>query len=862
MAFKKIQQAISVPDSPEKLFFDLPRRKIPGVLPHQQEVMRSYAMAALDLPDVALQLPTGSGKTLVGLLIGEWRRRRNREKVVYLCPTRQLVNQVVEQAEEKYGLKVLGFTGSTSAYSPDAKAEYLSGDRIAVTTYSSLFNTNPFFNNADVLIIDDAHAAEGYISSLWSVRIERTNSEHVALHNTLCSILKPRLSLVNYRCLTGQNEGLASTWVEKIPTPVLAEIKDQIIDVIDAHATDCKLSYQWSLIRDHLFACHLYFSSQEILIRPIIPPTWTHEPFIRPKQRIYMSATLGSGGDLERLMGRKTIFRLPAPEGWNHQGVGRRFFIFPELSFREDDVLRLRHRLMEIAGRSLVLVPSDRIGLDVSSDVGKNLGYDVFDAAKIEISKKPFIEKNKAVAVVSNRYDGIDFPGEECRLMFIEGLPRVANIQERFIMSRMGAGLLFNERIQARTLQAIGRCTRSLEDYSAVVVTGAELPDYLIDQRRQKFLHPELQAEIAFGINQSRGVSIDDVVENFEIFLENGSQWEEANDQIVELKKGIAQDVFPAMHDLEDAVSDEICFQERLWQGDYEAALDSAEKVVAKLTTPELRGYRALWNYLAGSAAWLGASCPGLMRLSSKAQAHFSNAKGQAQGISWLVELARLQITSEQVDEVDPTLAHQIERLENVLMKFGPVNEAAFARQEKYVLDGLKNASQFEQAHKALGEFLGFDTYKEETSGSPDPWWVVDDQYFVFEDHAAASPGSMLTVAKARQAASHPKWIKQRHSLGPEDFILPILITPVTKVDKGAMPHLVDVSVWALDDFQNWALNAMGVVRELRAIFSESGDLEWRGKAEQLFRENVLDAKGMISMLKEKTAEKVLISAD
>ena len=69
--------------------------------------MRGYADTAVETPDVALQLPTGSGKTLVGLLTAEWRRRRNQERVVYLCTTRQLVNQVVEQAEEKYGLGTL-----------------------------------------------------------------------------------------------------------------------------------------------------------------------------------------------------------------------------------------------------------------------------------------------------------------------------------------------------------------------------------------------------------------------------------------------------------------------------------------------------------------------------------------------------------------------------------------------------------------------------------------------------------------------------------------------------------------------------------------------------------------------------------
>ena len=100
----------------------LPRRTIPGVLLHQGEIMRSYANQAVSEPDVALQLPTGSGKTLVGLMIAEWRRRKFGERVVYLCPTRQLVNQVVGQARDQYGLMVNGFTGGKRDYDPQAKA--------------------------------------------------------------------------------------------------------------------------------------------------------------------------------------------------------------------------------------------------------------------------------------------------------------------------------------------------------------------------------------------------------------------------------------------------------------------------------------------------------------------------------------------------------------------------------------------------------------------------------------------------------------------------------------------------------------------------------------------------------------------
>ena len=61
MAFKKTAPPATVPPSPDLLLRDLPRRKIPDVLPHQREIMRTYATQALSDADVALQLPTGSG---------------------------------------------------------------------------------------------------------------------------------------------------------------------------------------------------------------------------------------------------------------------------------------------------------------------------------------------------------------------------------------------------------------------------------------------------------------------------------------------------------------------------------------------------------------------------------------------------------------------------------------------------------------------------------------------------------------------------------------------------------------------------------------------------------------------------------
>ena len=46
--------------------------------------------------DVAIELPTGAGKTIPGLLIAEWRRIFSGHRVLYACPTQQLARQVAE----------------------------------------------------------------------------------------------------------------------------------------------------------------------------------------------------------------------------------------------------------------------------------------------------------------------------------------------------------------------------------------------------------------------------------------------------------------------------------------------------------------------------------------------------------------------------------------------------------------------------------------------------------------------------------------------------------------------------------------------------------------------------------------------
>ena len=863
MAFKNLSGVTPAGDSPETLFNDLRGRKIKGLIAHQADVLRNYCHSAIDKPDVALKLPTGSGKTLVGLLLGEWRRQKFNERVVYLCPTNQLVNQVVEQANTKYGMAVRGFTGRILGYLPAAKSEYQNAECVAVTSYSALFNTNPFFSDPHLIILDDAHSAENYIASNWSLRVERFNPEHPeyqVLFQALVSLLRQFLSPSDYQKLSGEwNSSWDSSWVDKIPTPQVFSILPDMVSLLDAHVNNTPLQYSWSLLRDHLLACQLYIGGNEILIRPLIPPTNTHAPFANAKQRIYMSATLGTGGDLERLTGRPDITRLDVPPGWDQQGIGRRLFFFPNWSFNEAEREELVFEMCRRSSRALIIVPDDETAEETRKQIVSRLGFTTFSAKEIEQSKNSFVATENAVAVVANRYEGIDFPDDDCRLLVLQGFPGAMNAQERFIATRMGASILLNDRVLTRIVQAFGRCTRSPTDFAAVVIYGDELHRYILRQECRAQLHPELQAELKIGLDQSKETTKEDVLENLDLFLRQTKEWGQVHGEILKLRNGLKQSIPAGTEDLHFAVNAELDYQYALWHGDYIAALEACNSVIAALKHNDLRGYRALWNYLAGSAAYL-ASKTGTPALTVRAQNHFKAAKDAARGIPWLANLSRFDGSSVDTEVSDGRVMVLIERLEKTLEKIGTLHSQKFDETEKLIRENLlaSDNTQFELGQTELGKLLGYEAGNKESNGAPDPWWIADENLcFIFEDHSDGKLTSSLNVTKARQVCTHPNWVRTNLPIASGATILPVLVTPVTKADRDAIPHLNEVALWKIGDFRQWADNALTVIRELRTTFPGPGDLVWRAEAATAYVKNVLDPNGLLTFLKEQPASKL-----
>ena len=317
--FKIPSSSATAPETPVLLFRDLKRDpEVKFLWGHQEKVLDAYHAKHLETKDLAIELPTGTGKTLVGLLIGEFRRRSRQERIAFLCSTKQLCAQVHRQAQ-KYGIPTSLLTGSQADYDDEDFYGYQQGKALAISSYSGLFNTNPKIDDSHVIICDDAHAAEGFISDMWTLRIKL--DDHPALFERMISLLKGVMSETAAYRVEAQNEK-SEKIVELISPIALSEVKNQLNDLVMAFLEQYPgLKHPWKLIGQHISACNLYCSREIVEIRPILPPTLTHSPYAGASQRIYMSATLGEDGDLERSFGIKKIARLPVPEGWDNDGA-------------------------------------------------------------------------------------------------------------------------------------------------------------------------------------------------------------------------------------------------------------------------------------------------------------------------------------------------------------------------------------------------------------------------------------------------------------------------------------------------------------------------------------------------------------
>ena len=363
MAFRRHSQHHDVPNSPELLHRNLPRGPgaVASLWTHQSDIIREYMANHQNSADVALELPTGTGKTLPGLLIAEWVRLKRGCHVIYACPTRQLARQVFETAQRE-GLSAALLIGNHREW-PVEHASFVATECIAMTTYSSIFNVSPKLEIPELIVFDDAHSGEQYVAGAYSVNILRSEDEETYLK--ILSVLAPALDGLFVERLRSDIRDIAAHEHVRIALPVQEIWLLQNLEQTLARELDGNSAFQFSMIRSGLASCIICISESSILIRPLIPPTHENRILREAKQRIYLSATLGHGGELERAFGRKHIDRIPLPDSSPTPRSGRRFFVFADL-VKGTSSRDITKRIVGAVGKALVLTPDYKSASDLS----------------------------------------------------------------------------------------------------------------------------------------------------------------------------------------------------------------------------------------------------------------------------------------------------------------------------------------------------------------------------------------------------------------------------------------------------------------------------------------------------------------
>lgn len=845
--FRTQRASHRVAATPALMFRDLRHSgEVKFLWAHQEKLLEEYHGKHLQAPNVALELPTGAGKTLVGLLIAEHRRRANGERVAYLCPTRQLCHQVKAHADQ-YGVASSLLVGRQREYDLHAFTAYQRSQATAITTYSALFNTNPRIGDPQIIICDDAHASDNYISALWSVLIDR--HERPDFFQALVDLLDDAIPEdMGRRIAAAASDPKERSWVDLVPAPLYADRLAGLGDLLEAHCKGTDLAYPWDMIRGHLEACLVYVSPHAILIRPYIPPTQTHRPFMGATQRIFMSATLGEGGELERLTGISPITRLPIQQGWEKRGTGRRLVLFPDLLTSEDVSDRAVEEVLARPPRTLVLVREKR---EVDQFPAAHFkGLTVIRAKDIEDDLTAFTEvAAPAILILANRYDGIDFRGDSCRQVVLIGLPAATNLQERFLLERFGASAVLRDRIRTRLTQGVGRCTRDEADYALVLLVGDKLLSWCATTSNVRGMHPELQAEIAFGLDNSNDRTLDEFRQLVAAFFAQGEEWATADEELVARRDACERVADPVTATLDISIAHELGFVYALWRHDFERAYDEACQVAETLAGgSELKPYRALWHYGACIASDLAWRRSGDVRWQQNFQDHVRRLVVLSPS---LPGFARMQVVSSgrRLETPQPSVSTRV--ICDLLLEWHLIG-ARFERRlnaarRKIAADA---ALEFEEGLATLGRMLGCDVHACEGAGVPDGLWILNNgTAIVFEAKSEETKDDPVSLSEVRQALTHEPWVRSLGELSEGALVRTVLVTPRSTIREEVRLVAGDIYYASVAQVRELFSTAAALLNELRRRAYNLPDDQLRELIDEGYREQHLTHGDLIGRL-------------
>lgn len=778
----------------------------------QQDALRSY-LKVHDTKDVAFELPTGAGKTTIGLLIAEWQRRQTRGRAAYLTLTNQLASQVIEEAR-RLSISVADLRGSKERRSGIEEGKFLDCSTVAVSTYSNLFNVNPIINQSETLILDDAHGGGEFAASMWTVRV--SSDEYRDIHEDLLAVLTPLMTETQVAELLDQR---SFNRIGIVDLGAVPSAKESLVRTLDRLPQGDSARYAWSLVRARLHACHIFVSRDVVTIRPHITPTYDHAPFATVKHRIYLSATLGDVEDLRRAYAIDKVEDVRVKSEYD----GRRYVFVPGLGMNDSQISESINFIWEDLEpkRAVAIAPSfsalNRLQSVLQTAI-RRPRFAILDARDVEESLSPFTGRTNILLGLANRYDGLDLPDDDCRLLMLADSPRATNELETNLSSVWKLGPALRWREATRLAQGMGRCTRNATDFAVILLLGESLINAATNGSLLRLLPPTLQREIEWGRAQVKelGLTPASFAEVVIGLITDADYRKEANDSIAE--ESYVSSSAKNAKSLAIA-STEVAHSRAIWEGDYSRAQELASEIVDRLSGEEWAGYRAWWLYLTSIAARhadnVSAEMDALRR-----------AKGTGINAGWLDHLSRMrQQTFGRREKASTELSMVVaERIWTTLEELGWSGKRFNDFCEGMLSDiaTIENHKIFHRGLESLGRLVGALATRSTEQGDPDVIWRLGDKVWVCFEAKTEKLAHGLGISKkdVLEAKGHVNWVRFFEAQGKRDVeIMATIIAPTPKTHRVAEAHKDSLYFLGTTGLLEWGKKVNRGLTELRTKY-------------------------------------------
>lgn len=725
------------PIEPREIFMTLPTKSKRYEYPRdvQTDVWKKWFDRRNQKNNI-IKMNTGSGKTVVGLMILQSCLNEGKGPSVYVAPDNYLVEQVCNEARE------LGILTATD----EKDYKYNENKAILVINIHKLVNGKSVFGMSSIrgypigsIIIDDVHACLDTITTQFSLHIP---AEH-ELYSKMLGVFGQAWKSYNDKAYIDIVEMHDPQKIEILPFWIWQEKQHDIYRLLREYDNEQNefIYFNLPLIENCLPLCSCVITSRNIEIMPKGISISNISSFENATRRIFMSATLSDDGVFVSALGLKKtdITDIITPEKAND--IGDRLMLFPTHLNKCITEEEIKSKVVELSKdyNVVVIVPSYERG-KFWDDTGKH----IINKENINSAVVKLKAEHIGLLVFVNRYDGVDLPDNACRILVIDGLPPLRTDYDKYVQSvNSTSNILEREQIQ-KIEQGMGRGVRSNSDSCCVVLMGNQLADVLIRGQgvsyfsKATFEQYRLSKELwDLLINEKPEPTIDDVFELADYSLKRELEWVEKSKERLST---IAYNTIPNINEttviLREAFDNAFIKQ-------YRKAAETMDKIINIASDSKTKGY--------------------LMQIKAEYTNFFDCSK--AQQILRSAHDCNLGV-------LNPINGIQYDKLINNKEQVKSIID--FINNDHYVpnqyviyinsiLDGLvfsPNYNQFENCICELGKILGFKSSRpeQEIKKGPDNLWAIGNGKYIVIECKSGTITDSIDKRDCNQLAGSVNW--------------------------------------------------------------------------------------------------------